>query len=59
MKYLGIPTPTSARQLNLLLDTGVLEGLDARERGKAVLVLAQILLQAAGVSVEELADDKP
>ena len=28
------------------------------ERAKVVLTLAQILMQAAGISVEELADDK-
>ncbi len=35
-----------------------LEGLVSLERDEIVLVLAQILMQAAGLSVEELDDDK-
>jgi hypothetical protein len=32
--------------------------MSSAERGKAVLILAQILMQAAGLNVEELEDDK-
>lgn len=34
------------------------EGLAVHERDKVVLALAQILMQAAGLKVEELDDDK-
>jgi hypothetical protein len=44
--------------MNLLFDTSRLDGLGSLERGKVVSALAQILLQAAGVRVEELADDQ-
>ena len=35
-----------------------LEGLGSAERDKIISALAQILMQAAGLSVEELDDDK-
>jgi hypothetical protein len=44
--------------MSLLFDTSRLDGLGSLERGKVVSALAQILLQAAGVRVEELADDQ-
>jgi hypothetical protein len=46
------------RQMNLLFDNSRLEGLDSTERDKIILALAQILMQAAGLSIEELDDDK-
>jgi hypothetical protein len=58
MKHLKLPAPASGRQMNLMFDTSGLDGLGSVERGKVVSALAQILLQAAGVRVEELADDK-
>jgi hypothetical protein len=58
MKHLKLSAPTSGRQMNLLFDTSRLDGLGSLERGKVVSALAQMLLQAAGVRVEELADDK-
>jgi len=58
MKHLKLSASTSGRQMNLLFDTSRLNGLESLERGKAVSALAQILLQAVGVRVEELADDK-
>lgn len=57
MKQLRSQAPASGRQMNLLFDISRLGGMNAPERGKAVSALAQILLQAAGVRVEELADD--
>jgi len=51
----GIPGP---RQLSLLFDHKCLAGLSFPERGKAKILLAQILMQAAGLGVEELDDDK-
>lgn len=58
MKHLKLPAPASGRQMDLAFDTSRLDGLGSVERGKVVSALAQILLQAAGVRVEELADDK-
>jgi hypothetical protein len=58
MKHLKLPAPASGRQMGLLFDTSRLDGLGSLERGKVVSALAQILLQAAGVRVEELADDQ-
>jgi hypothetical protein len=44
--------------MNLLFDAERSEGLSPAERDKVVLILAQILTQAAGLNVEELEDDK-
>ncbi|MBG0808041.1 carboxymuconolactone decarboxylase family protein [Methylosinus sp. H3A] len=44
--------------MRLLLDDVRLDGLTSAERDKIILALAQILMQAAGLSVEELDDDK-
>jgi hypothetical protein len=45
--------------MNLVFETRRLDGLDDMERGKAVSTLAQILMQAAGLVVEEdLGDDQ-
>ena len=46
------------RQMNLLFDPTRLEALSFLERNKITVVLAQILMQAAGLSVEELDDDE-
>jgi len=48
----------SPRQMTLLFDRRRLEGLALHERDKVILALAQILMQAAGLKVEELDDDK-
>ena len=58
MKQPKLPTPAPSRQMSLLFDTSRLEGLGPVDRDKAVSALAQILMQAAGVQVEELADDQ-
>ena len=58
MKHLKLPAPASGRQMTLVFDASELDGLGALERGKVISALAQILLQAAGIRVEELADDK-
>ena len=52
------PAAEPARQMNLLFEDSRLEGLGAAERDKIISALAQILMQAAGLSVEELDDDK-
>ncbi len=59
MKIIKLPaTLPSCRQMNLLFDTTRLEALSSLERNKITVVLAQILMQAAGLSVEELDDDE-
>jgi hypothetical protein len=58
MKSLKLPAAVPGRQMNLLFDNGRLEGLDFLERDKITSALAQILMQAAGLSVEELEDDE-
>jgi hypothetical protein len=44
--------------MNLLFDAKRSEGMSSTERDKVVLILAQILMQAAGLNVEELEDDR-
>jgi hypothetical protein len=58
MTRLKLPSPIACRQMNLLFDAKRSEGLSPTERDKVVLILAQILTQAAGLNVEELEDDK-
>lgn len=58
MTHLKLPAATSSRQMNLLFDTRRSEGLASLERDKVISTLAQILMQAAGLRVEELDDDK-
>ena len=59
MKIAKVPvvTPVS-RQLTLLFDARSLAGLSSPERSKVRQLLARILMQAAGLSVEELDDDE-
>ena len=59
MKITQVPVvPPVFRQLNLLFDAKGLAGLSSPDRSKVMQLLAQILMQAAGLSVEELDDDK-
>jgi hypothetical protein len=58
MTHLKVPAATPGRQMNLLFDTRRSEGLASLERDKVISTLAQILMQAAGLRVEELDDDK-
>ena len=58
MTHLKLPATTLSRQMNLLFDTRRSEGLASLERDKVISTLAQILMQAAGLRVEELDDDK-
>lgn len=52
------PAVEPARQLTLIFDNNKLEKLGSAERDKIISALAQILMQAAGLSVEELDDDQ-
>ena len=58
MKSLRLPAAMPSWQMNFLFDSSRLEGVAATERDKIILVLAQILMQAAGLSVEEREDDQ-
>jgi hypothetical protein len=58
MTYFKLPSTIASRQMNLLFDAKRSEGMSPTERDKVVLILAQILMQAAGLNVEELEDDK-
>jgi hypothetical protein len=58
MKFRDLPTAIAHRQISLLLDRNRLEGLAALERDKVASALAQLLMQAVGVRIEELDDDK-
>ena len=58
MTYPKLPSIIASRQMNLLFDAKRSEGMSSAERDKVVLILAQILMQAAGLKVEELEDDK-
>ncbi len=57
MKVLRIPGASSPRQMNLLFESKQLIALSPTDRSKITVVLAQILMQAAGLTVEELDDD--
>jgi hypothetical protein len=58
MTHLKLPSSIASRQMNLLFDVKKSEGLSSVERDKVVLILAQILMQAAGLNIEELEDDE-
>ncbi len=48
MTHLKLPSTIASRQMNLLFDAKRSEGMSSAERDKVVLILAQILMQAAG-----------
>ena len=58
MTFRDLPTAPAPRQMSLLFDGNRLEGLEVLERSKVATALAQMLMLAAGVRVEELDDDK-
>jgi hypothetical protein len=58
MQSLKLPAGVLGRQMSLLFENSRLEGLGSPERDKIISALAQILMQAAGLSVEELEDDE-
>ena len=49
MKSLRLPVPAPSRQMKLLFDKNRLDGVAPAERNKIISVLAQILMQAAGL----------
>lgn len=52
------PAPTAGRQMSLIFEPRRVDGMNEAERTKAVITLAQILMQAAGLVVEEIGDDR-
>ena len=58
MKCHNSPTTRAGRQKSLLFDSDRLEGLEALDRDKVVTALAHILMQAAGLRIEEIDDDE-
>ena len=58
MQSLRLPAVVGNRQMSLLFKDSRLEGLGGIERNKVISTLAQILMQAAGIRVGELDDDK-
>ncbi|MBY2968156.1 MULTISPECIES: hypothetical protein [Rhizobium] len=50
--------PASGRQLDLIFKTRTLDGLSDKDRKKAVSTLACLLMQAAGLVVEDINDDQ-
>ncbi len=58
MQSLETPSVATGRQMSLSFEDNRLDGLQSPERDKVVTTLAQILMQAAGLSVEELEDDE-
>lgn len=58
MKWRNLPTVTARRQTSLLFDSNRLEGLEPLDRDSVVTALAHILMQAAGLRVEEIDDDE-
>ena len=58
MESLKVPAAVPDRQMSLVFETSKLEGLGSPERDKVISALAQILMQAAGLHVEELDDDE-
>ncbi|ANY82194.1 hypothetical protein BB934_43475 (plasmid) [Microvirga ossetica] len=58
MKQNNVSAPIAGRQMSLIFEPRRLDGMRDAERAKTVLLLAQILMQAAGLVVEELGDDE-
>ena len=49
MTYPKLPSTAASRQMNLLFDAKRSEGMSPAEQDSVVLILAQILMQAAGL----------
>jgi hypothetical protein len=52
-----LPLPTAPRQLSIPFDLGRLRGISPSDRRTALVRLARLLLEAAGVAAEEQDDD--
>ena len=58
MRQHDTPVPTSGRQMSLMFEPRKVDGMNDVERAGAITTLAQLLMQAAGLIVEELDDDQ-
>jgi hypothetical protein len=56
MRCHNLATARAGRQKCLVFDSDRLQGLEALDRDKVVIALAHILMQAAGLKVEETDD---
>ena len=52
------PSPPPPRQLRMALDAVKLRGMSPSERGRALALLARLLLEAAGAMAGERDDDR-
>lgn len=58
MKQHDAPAPSSGRQMSLMFEPLKVDGMNDMERAETTTALAQVLMQAAGLVVEELDDDQ-
>lgn len=58
MKQHNAPVPISGRQMIMMFEPCKMDGMSEAERTEAITTLAQIPMQAAGLIVEELDDDR-
>ena len=58
MRSLPTPAPAAPRQLSMPFECGTLRGMSRAERSTVVARMARLLLEAAGVAVEEGRDDE-
>lgn len=58
MKQHDTLVPSSGRQMSLVFEPRRVDGMNDVERAEAITTLAQLLMQAAGLIVEELDDDR-
>lgn len=58
MKQHNTAVQCSGRQMSLMFEARKVDGMNDVERTEAISALAQLLMQAAGLIVEELDDDR-
>ena len=58
MKSLPTPAPAAPRQLSMPFEPGTFRGMSRGERSTVLARMARLLLEAAGVAVEEGRDDE-
>jgi len=58
MEQHNVPALISGRQMSLIFEPRMVVGMSDAERARTVMTLARILMQAAGLLVEELGDDE-
>ncbi|UYQ71147.1 hypothetical protein OF122_02055 [Pelagibacterium flavum] len=58
MKQHDAPVPTSGRQMSLVFEPRKVDAMKEVEQAEATRALAHLLMQAAGLIVEELGDER-